>query len=108
MQHLVVRTAQPDLLIADDWLVNGAGRKGEFAAISMPALFTFCLSVVSHAFGFGLMDAHAMVMKARNWTSVPTQRICIKTVISDGRYPRIVPPNVTYVIPFQVIISSEI
>lgn len=31
---------------------------------------------VSHSFGFGLMDAGAMVRLARNWTSVPPQHIC--------------------------------
>ena len=29
MQHIVVRTAKPDHLVADDWQVNGVGRKGE-------------------------------------------------------------------------------
>lgn len=28
MQHIVVRTAKPDHLKANDWQVNGAGRKG--------------------------------------------------------------------------------
>jgi len=31
---------------------------------------------VSHSFGYGLMDAAAMVQLARNWTTVPPQRIC--------------------------------
>ena len=28
MQHLVVQTARPDGLQADDWVVNGVNRKG--------------------------------------------------------------------------------
>lgn len=43
MQHIVVRTARPLFLRAGDWQINGVGRN------------------VSHSFGYGLMDAHAMV-----------------------------------------------
>ena len=38
-------------------------------------LTVVCVSV-SHSFGFGLMDASAMVAMARNWTTVPDQHIC--------------------------------
>ncbi|XP_025077508.1 furin-like protease kpc-1 isoform X4 [Pomacea canaliculata] len=58
MQHIVVETAKPDNLNAADWVSNGVGKK------------------VSHSFGFGLMDASAMVSLARNWTTVPPQHIC--------------------------------
>ncbi|EFX76306.1 hypothetical protein DAPPUDRAFT_306271 [Daphnia pulex] len=58
MQHIVVRTAKPDHLIARDWQVNGVGRN------------------VSHSFGYGLMDAGAMVRLARVWKSVPPQQFC--------------------------------
>ncbi|BFY97734.1 hypothetical protein BsWGS_00775 [Bradybaena similaris] len=58
MQHIVVETAKPQNLNADDWAINGVGKK------------------VSHSFGFGLMDAAAMVSLARNWTTVPEQHIC--------------------------------
>lgn len=47
MQHLVVLTANPGNLQANDWKVNGVGRK------------------VSHSFGYGLMDAQAMVELGR-------------------------------------------
>lgn len=46
------------LLQSKDWVTNGAGLK------------------VSHSFGFGLMDAGAMVRLARNWTNVPEQHVC--------------------------------
>lgn len=58
MQHIVVRTAKPDNLYARDWLTNGVGRN------------------VSHSFGYGMMDANAMVQLARHWVSVPQQKVC--------------------------------
>lgn len=72
MQHIVVLTAKPGNLDAQDWLINGVGRK------------------VSHSFGYGLMDAAEMVSLARNWTTVPKQKVC------EIRYPersRVVPMN---------------
>lgn len=56
----VVRTANPAFLgkSASEWEVNGAGRK------------------VSHSFGYGLMDAAAMVRLARVWETVPEQQRC--------------------------------
>jgi len=29
MQHIVVETAKPDNLNAQDWVINGVGKKGE-------------------------------------------------------------------------------
>lgn len=58
MQHIVVRTAKPANLRTADWQTNGVGRN------------------VSHSFGYGLMDAAAMVDLARNWTTVPPQKVC--------------------------------
>lgn len=58
MQHIVVNTARKANLDPRVWTTNGVGRQ------------------VSHSFGFGLMDAGAMVRLARNWTSVPPQHIC--------------------------------
>lgn len=58
MQHIVVRTARPAKLFAKDWAVNGVGRK------------------VSHSFGYGLMDAAAMVKLARSWKTAPKAKEC--------------------------------
>ncbi|XP_049818358.1 furin-like protease 1, isoforms 1/1-X/2 isoform X2 [Aethina tumida] len=58
MQHIVVRTARPENLYANDWQTNGVGRN------------------VSHSFGYGLMDAHAMVKLAKRWITVPEQHKC--------------------------------
>lgn len=66
LQHIVVRTARPLNLRAGDWVTNGVGRN------------------VSHSFGFGLMDAGAMVKLAANWTTVPEQRKCV--VAYPARY----------------------
>ncbi len=55
VQHILVRTSQPHSLKATDWRTNGMGRK------------------VSHSYGYGLMDATAMVRLAKNWTLVPRQ-----------------------------------
>uniref|UniRef100_A0A672PKP2 Furin-1-like n=1 Tax=Sinocyclocheilus grahami TaxID=75366 RepID=A0A672PKP2_SINGR len=52
MQHLVVRTSRPAHLITNDWRTNGVGR------------------LVSHSYGYGLLDASAMVALAQNWSSV--------------------------------------
>uniref|UniRef100_A0A0X3P6G6 P/Homo B domain-containing protein n=1 Tax=Schistocephalus solidus TaxID=70667 RepID=A0A0X3P6G6_SCHSO len=58
LQYIVIYSARPDGLYPNDWRVNGVGRR------------------VSHAFGYGLMDAAAMVDLALNWSTVPPQRIC--------------------------------
>lgn len=56
--NLVVRTAKPGNLKDPTWSKNGVGRR------------------VSHSFGYGLMDAAAMVKLARTWKTVPEQQIC--------------------------------
>ncbi|XP_041465327.1 furin-like isoform X2 [Lytechinus variegatus] len=58
LQHIIVMTARPDNIHTTDWSENGVGR------------------MVSHDYGYGLMDAGAMVMLAKNWTEVPDQRLC--------------------------------
>ncbi|CAL8375619.1 unnamed protein product [Arctogadus glacialis] len=67
MQHLVVRTAQPGRLSAADWKANGVGRR------------------VSHSYGYGLLDAGAMVSLAQNWTSVGPQHQCVHTMLTEPR-----------------------
>lgn len=58
MQHIVVRTARPANLLARDWRTNAMGRN------------------VSHAFGYGLMDAAAMIQMAQRWKTMPIQYAC--------------------------------
>ncbi|XP_041844543.1 proprotein convertase subtilisin/kexin type 6 isoform X2 [Melanotaenia boesemani] len=58
VQHLLVKTSRPVHLKADDWKTNAAGHR------------------VSHLYGFGLVDAEAMVLEATKWRSVPPQHTC--------------------------------
>ncbi|KAI1721875.1 subtilase family domain-containing protein [Ditylenchus destructor] len=58
LQHIVVRTARPVNLRAGDWKLSGVGRN------------------VSHSFGYGLLDAGAMVRLAQAWRNVPRQKRC--------------------------------
>jgi len=56
IQYLIVYTSNPDRTNATLYSTNGAGLR------------------VSHEFGFGVMDAEAMVTRARHWINVPSQR----------------------------------
>uniref|UniRef100_A0A8B9KYR3 Furin n=1 Tax=Astyanax mexicanus TaxID=7994 RepID=A0A8B9KYR3_ASTMX len=67
MQHLVVRTSHPAHLITSDWRTNGVGR------------------LVSHSYGYGLLDASAMVALARNWSSVGPQHKCVIDMLTEPR-----------------------
>ena len=58
MQHIVVRTSRTEKLTSDDFVTNAVGRK------------------VSHKFGYGLLDAAALVDLASRWKTVPAQHIC--------------------------------
>ncbi|XP_051155782.1 furin-like protease 1, isoforms 1/1-X/2 [Leptopilina boulardi] len=67
MQHIVVQTAKPWNLNSSDWVTNGIGRN------------------VSHSFGYGLMDAAAMVRLARKWRTVAEQHNCEVLASQVGR-----------------------
>lgn len=59
MQHIVVHTSRYEpLKFESGWVTNAVGRH------------------VSHKFGYGLMDAEAMVKTALRWNTVPAQVIC--------------------------------
>ncbi|XP_055338068.1 furin-like protease kpc-1 isoform X2 [Paramacrobiotus metropolitanus] len=58
VHHLVVRTARQANLKSSDWVTNGVQRN------------------VSHSFGYGLMDASAMVLMAREWINVGDHHRC--------------------------------
>ena len=65
MQHIVLQTANPrPLLHEDGWKTNGVGRK------------------YSHKFGYGLMDAAAMVNLAENWKPIGSLLKCQSEVVS--------------------------
>ncbi|CDQ77198.1 unnamed protein product [Oncorhynchus mykiss] len=67
MQHLVVRTSHPAHLLTNDWNTNGVGRK------------------VSHSYGYGLLDASAIVALAENWTNVGPQKKCVLSMVAEPR-----------------------
>nr|CAD7446278.1 unnamed protein product [Timema bartmani] len=68
VQYLVVLTSRPAPLRREaGWVTNGANRK------------------VSHKFGYGLMDAGAIVSLAEQWTNVPLQHICKSQEVSEDR-----------------------
>uniref|UniRef100_A0A8P4G504 Proprotein convertase subtilisin/kexin type 6 n=1 Tax=Dicentrarchus labrax TaxID=13489 RepID=A0A8P4G504_DICLA len=68
VQHLLVKTSRPVHLKADDWMINAAGH------------------TVSHLYGFGLVDAEAMVLEARKWMTVPHQHTCSQIPERRTRY----------------------
>ncbi|XP_054736381.1 furin-like protease 1 [Anastrepha obliqua] len=72
LQHIVVRTAKPANLRDPTWSKNGIGRR------------------ISHSFGYGLMDAAAMVKVARNWKTVPEQQRC---EINAPHVDKVIPPR---------------
>ena len=55
IQYLIAYTSDTTRLVGGDWIQNGAGLS------------------VSHKFGFGAIDAEAMVTRARRWINVPQQ-----------------------------------
>ncbi|XP_005473479.1 proprotein convertase subtilisin/kexin type 5b isoform X4 [Oreochromis niloticus] len=61
VQHIIVKTSRAGHLSAPDWKTNAAGYN------------------VSHLYGFGLMDAEAMVKEAERWKQVPTQHVCVES-----------------------------
>lgn len=66
MQYLVAYTSDTSSLVDGDWQTNGAGLK------------------VSHKFGFGAIDAEAMVTRARKWNSVPDKHIYVAQPLNRG------------------------
>ena len=55
VQYLIAYTSNRDSLSNGEWSNNGAGLR------------------VSHKFGFGAIDAEAMVTRAKRWINVPQQ-----------------------------------
>jgi furin len=66
VQHIMIRTSRHGNLQAPDWKMNAVGR------------------MVSHSYGYGLMDAQAMVQLARRWVQVPNQQSCELIFPSNG------------------------
>lgn len=88
VQYLLVYTSNSDELSNGEWTVNGRGLK------------------VSHKFGFGAVDAEAMVTRARHWITVPPQ---MKSVFYEdaSRYARYSQPLVVHFNVSQNILFLE-
>ena len=56
VQYLIAYTSNRDKLVGGNWVTNGGGLR------------------VSHEFGFGAINAEAMVTRARRWINVPPQQ----------------------------------
>ncbi|KAG9354047.1 hypothetical protein JZ751_012171, partial [Albula glossodonta] len=72
VQHIIVRTSRTAHLSSAGWHTNAAGYQ------------------VSHLYGFGLMDAEAMVREAEGWRQVPSQHTCVE---NTDRSVRAIPPH---------------
>ena len=67
IQYLIAYTSDPTRLVGGDWTRNGAGLS------------------ISHKFGFGAIDAEAVVTRARRWINVPQQLTeTVEGTISSG------------------------
>ena len=58
IQYLLVYTSNPDVAIVGDRSFNGVRL------------------VFSHSYGFGAIDAEALVTRAQHWIPVPAQQMC--------------------------------
>ena len=58
VQHILVLTSWKEHLQSPTWITNGAGLQ------------------FSHKFGFGVLDAAAIVNRALNWVAVPERLNC--------------------------------
>ncbi len=66
IQYLTAYTSNRDILVDGQWTTNAAGLR------------------VSHKFGFGAIDAEAMVTRARHWVNVPEQEMENVTADTDS------------------------
>lgn len=64
MQYIVLLTSRTTPLVDGEWVTNGVGRK------------------VSHRYGYGVMDAGAMVDLASRWFTVPEQYVCAISAVN--------------------------
>ena len=96
VQYLLAYTSNPDILTGNDWVTNGAGLK------------------VSHHFGFGAIDAEAMITRARHWINVPEQHTQTIYSLSSSTYVytriffRKTSISISFVFPHRYIYSSTV
>ena len=91
LQHIVVATSNPKPLQHEKgWQTNSVGRLFRFPVISIiimeimtMIMMMIMMTICSHKFGYGLLDAGALVRAAATWKTSPAQRIC-ETRSSSG------------------------
>ena len=110
LQHIVVATSNPKPLQHEKgWQTNSVGRLFRFPVIIMEIMtmimmmimvmiieiqtmimtmimvmiIVIMMTICSHKFGYGLLDAGALVRAAATWKTSPAQRIC-ETRSSSG------------------------
>ncbi len=66
VQYLLAYTSNRNRLVDGEWVTNAGGLR------------------VSHKFGFGAIDAEAIVTRGRHWITVPPQMSQV-TVVNGGR-----------------------
>ncbi|KAL5482092.1 hypothetical protein EMCRGX_G022375 [Ephydatia muelleri] len=67
VQHIIVLASNPSFPSDPQWHKNGVGR------------------LVSHKFGYGVLDGGALVNRARHWTTVPRQVNCTVDAVFNNR-----------------------
>ena len=65
VQYILVYSSNPRVAQDSNWATNGAGLR------------------FSHKYGFGLIDAAALVNRARHWVNVPERHSCSVTITND-------------------------
>ena len=95
LQHIVVATSNPKPLQHEKgWQTNSVGRLFRFIVMIMEIqtmimtmimvmIIVIMMTICSHKFGYGLLDAGALVRAAATWKTSPAQRIC-ETRSSSG------------------------
>lgn len=68
VQYLIAYTSNRDKLVGGEWFTNGGGLR------------------VSPQFGFGAIDAEALVTRARRWINVPEQHSADVQASSSSGY----------------------
>lgn len=69
-------------------------------------LFSLLVSAVSHSYGYGLLDASAIVDLAKTWTTVQPQRKCVIPIVSEPRLVNYTHTRATHWIYLKTLITS--
>lgn len=98
IQHVIVKTSKPDNLKGRTWNTNGAGKKCTYSCqlfnhltIQIRAnnvhLKFYCTD--HDYFGFGLLDADALIEEATTWKGLPKFRKCSSIAKTINQYVKV-------------------